>query len=73
MQTRDFCFWLQGFFELQPGETVAITAEQAVLIKRHLSLVFQHDKTMEHEAPGKFNPNPSALDALSRPFAQAFC
>jgi hypothetical protein len=42
MQSRDFCFWLQGFFELGGGDR-PITAEQAVLIRRHLDLVFLHE------------------------------
>jgi hypothetical protein len=41
MQSRDFCFWLQGFFEL--GDGAAITPDQAVIIKRHLTLVFAHE------------------------------
>jgi hypothetical protein len=41
MQSRDFCFWLQGFFEL--GDDGAINAGQAATIKRHLDLVFAHE------------------------------
>lgn len=41
MQSRDFCFWLQGLFELSaPTE---LNAKQTKLIKQHLSLVFKHD------------------------------
>jgi hypothetical protein len=42
MQSRDFCFWLQGFFELG-DDSGALTAEQAATIKRHLDLVFAHE------------------------------
>lgn len=42
MTARDFCYWLQGFFELSGGKPT-LTAEQADLIRRHLSLVFAHD------------------------------
>lgn len=42
MQSRDFCFWLQGFFELS-GDTEAITAEQVALIRQHLELVMVHE------------------------------
>ncbi len=49
MISSQFCFWLQGFFELSaPGP---ITEEQAEIIKTHLALVFQHDPTMEHKTP----------------------
>jgi hypothetical protein len=42
MQSRDFCFWLQGFFEIG-GDADALTAAQTAMIRRHLELVFAHD------------------------------
>lgn len=41
MTARDFCYWLQGFFEV--GEPPALSAKQTELIKRHLALVFIHE------------------------------
>lgn len=41
MTSRDFCFWLQGHFELNPG--APMTAEQVDMVKRHLALVFKHE------------------------------
>lgn len=41
MQARDFCYWLQGHFELNP--TAELNAEQVETIKRHLNMVFIHD------------------------------
>ena len=41
MTSRDFCYWLQGFFEISKAETV--TAEQKEIIKRHLDMVFEHE------------------------------
>jgi hypothetical protein len=59
MTSRDFCYWLQGYFEVaraskEPGE-IAIDAAQAEMIQRHLSLVFKHEidpsqGTPEHQA-----------------------
>jgi len=44
MNSRDFCFWLQGFFELrEPGGFNQITSDQAKLIQDHLALVFVHE------------------------------
>lgn len=52
MTSRDFCYWLQGFFEIrdagpQPPEPEGgpqpLTAAQADMIRRHLSLVFLHE------------------------------
>lgn len=44
MTSRDFCYWLQGYFELsakrnEPG----LSAEQAKCIADHLALVFVHE------------------------------
>lgn len=41
MTSRDFAFWLQGFFEISNAET--ITKEQTQVIKNHLNLVFKHE------------------------------
>lgn len=43
MTSREFCYWLQGFFELDDGPPAELTAAQADIIKRHLNLVFKHD------------------------------
>lgn len=41
MKTTEFCYWLQGYFELYGPKT--IDEKETELIKRHLALVFQHD------------------------------
>ena len=41
MKARDFCFWLQGYFEV--GGAQSLTSEQTDVVKRHLSLVFKHE------------------------------
>ena len=41
MTSRDFVYWLQGFFELSDDRT--ITEHQIDCIKKHLSLVFVHE------------------------------
>ena len=41
MTSRDFAYWLQGFFELTDSDTV--TLEQVKMIKNHLNMVFHHD------------------------------
>jgi len=48
MLARDFCYWLQGYFELSNLEEVAplenkLTPDQVACIKRHLNMVFAHD------------------------------
>jgi hypothetical protein len=41
MNTIDFCYWLQGHFELNPD--TPLTTEQTKVIKNHLHLVFKHE------------------------------
>lgn len=42
MTSREFCYWLQGFFELTP-QAVSIDGERLRLIKQHLAMVFHHE------------------------------
>ena len=41
MKTTEFCYWLQGMFELS-GVT-SLDERQTDLIKKHLNMVFLHD------------------------------
>ena len=41
MKSTEFCYWLQGLFEL--ANPVFLTAEQTKLIKQHLDMVFIHE------------------------------
>lgn len=46
MTSREFCFWLQGYFEVagvKPPVGCTLTNEQVNTIQRHLSLVFKHE------------------------------
>lgn len=49
MTTRDFCYWLHGYFELEETvsnkpENMVLKDKQVQIIKNHLNLVF---KTMD--------------------------
>lgn len=51
MNAQEFCYWLQGFFELSEGKK--LTPKQVQIIKDHLALVFTKitpDRVMD-EAP----------------------
>ena len=37
MKATEFCYWLQGMFEINPAQE--LTAEQTDMIKRHLQMV----------------------------------
>jgi hypothetical protein len=41
MTSRDFAYWLQGFFEINEPQT--INKQQVEIIKNHLNLVFKHE------------------------------
>lgn len=41
MTSRDFCYWLQGFFEI--GAVESMTPGQVDMVKRHLNMVFYHE------------------------------
>lgn len=46
MTSRDFCYWLQGFFEIngiQYNVSQNLTAEQITCIRNHLNMVFRHE------------------------------
>jgi len=43
MTSRDFCYWLQGYFEISPINGVSLSKDQTDVVKRHLALVFKHE------------------------------
>jgi hypothetical protein len=41
MTSRDFAYWLQGYFEI--AEPKQISEKETNMIKKHLALVFKHE------------------------------
>lgn len=41
MTSKEFCYWLQGLYEL--GNPVILNEHQTQTIKRHLNMVFVHE------------------------------
>lgn len=41
MTSRDFCYWLQGYFEI--AGTAKLSDYQADQIRKHLAMVFVHE------------------------------
>lgn len=41
MNATEFCYWLQGLFEL--AEPTELNAEQTDMIRKHLAMAFLHD------------------------------
>lgn len=54
MTPRDFCYWLQGFFEI--GNPENLSAEQISEIKNHLQLVFKKETPVRQESYPIYNP-----------------
>jgi hypothetical protein len=73
MLPRDFCYWLQGFFEISDADTM--TAEQVEIVKNHLNLVFVHAIDQQygenrdamkrvHDGKARDNKLPPGLEAM---------
>lgn len=45
MTSRDFCYWLQGPFEV--ADLKSLTVEQVEIIDKHLNMVFEYEKEIE--------------------------
>ena len=46
MTARDFCFWLQGYFEVAGADTIkrnGLNGRQCEQVQAHLHLVFKHE------------------------------
>lgn len=50
MTSRDFCFWLQGYLEIEGAadqgmatKSFGLTTAQTDCVRRHLALVFKHE------------------------------
>lgn len=41
MTSRDFAYWLQGFFEISGSSE--LSKDQVEMVKKHLNMVFYHD------------------------------
>lgn len=41
MKSRDFCYWLQGYFEI--SDSKALNPAQVEVMRNHLAMVFIHE------------------------------
>lgn len=50
MTSRDFCYWLQGFFELTCADAHVddISPKRMAVIRNHLNMVFKHEIDPSH-------------------------
>jgi hypothetical protein len=64
MKSVEFCYWLQGLFEL--GDPKRLDEKQTDLIKRHLALVFVHE--IDQSYPKDQQQKLNAIHAAHDPF-----
>ena len=50
MTPREFCYWLQGVFEV--AKLTSLNEEQTTQIKNHLNLAFVHIDAQEEDETG---------------------
>lgn len=65
MKSVEFCYWLQGYFEIngkQAGRRAgSLSAKQVENIKKHLALVFKHEIDASY-------PDHEELNAIHNPW-----
>ena len=65
MNSRDFCFWLQGYFELVETNNSKLTKSQIQVIQDHLKLVFKKE-TPDRSIAGKPSVKEKEKDNLDK-------
>lgn len=63
MTSRDFCYWLQGFFEV--AEPSILSEGQINKIKAHLAMVFEHE--IDPSINSKHNDGGNKLSSIHGP------
>lgn len=56
MKPEEFCYWLQGVFEM--SNTKEFDKRQTATLKRHLGMVFEHIAHLDEKDQPKVNMNP---------------
>lgn len=67
MTPRDFCYWLQGFFEITEAKDEAqpsMSPRQVEMVRRHLAMAFVH---IDAEAPPELQAPLNAAHAPKFP------
>jgi len=57
MTSREFCYWLQGYFEIakQSSQPPGLTTYQTSIIEKHLAMVFKHEIDPSYEDAEELN------------------
>lgn len=70
MKAVEFCYWLQGFFELTDVHTPkskekGLTATQTDMVRKHLAMVFKHEIDPSYEDTGDLDEIHSGTSHLT--------
>ena len=70
MKAHEFCYWLQGFFEL--GTPYELTSEQVKAIRNHLNMVFVHEIDPKYPAKQQADLSEAHNGAKGNPLGGEF-
>ena len=73
MKSRDYCYWLQGYFEINGNAGKALTQKQTEMIQRHLHLVFKHEIDPSYPNGDELNQIHNPPNPISRPDSLIRC
>ncbi len=71
MKAVEFCYWLQGYFEINDKKR-GLSAKQVESIQKHLAMVFKHEIDPSYKDSDKLNQihsggnNPAGGDFMIR-------
>jgi len=56
MKPEEFCYWLQGVFEM--ADIRSLDEKQTATLKRHLDMVFEHIAHLDEKDQPPVKPSP---------------
>lgn len=73
MNSREFAYWVQGYFEINGNKSEGLSVQQVDIIKRHLSLVFKHEIDPSYPNQESLNQIHNGSNTNDRPELIARC
>lgn len=73
MTARDFCYWLQGYFEIRGENWDEMSPERVNIIKKHLAVVFAHDIDPKAGGPAEQAKLNALRDDTKSPIVRPRC
>jgi hypothetical protein len=73
MTSREFCYWLQGYFEIKNKglvgvvESLQLSPHQIEIIQNHLALVFKHEIDPSYSIDPKVQQEMNEIHSPNKP------